>query len=182
MELQTDAIGDQSQNLVTELRTAEAFLDSRLQVTIDREEIQKLLNQVLSLKLRQQQLQDGLAERKSEEQLQELQTTQKHLETAVADYRQALNTEIEQARQIRFIAIARAREQAEAAIVVAQNHLTAIENQLETATDNLDELLTEENRFRSQYLIVYPTLVTGALFDRNFQPINTMAVIAKVLG
>ncbi|MGV0103729.1 Chromosome partition protein Smc [Nostoc sp. DSM 114160] len=164
LELQTDAIGDQSQNLVTELRTAEAFLDSRLQVTIDPEATQKLLNQVLSLKLRQQQLQDALTERKSEEQLQELQTTQKQLETAVADYRQGLNAEIEQARQIRFMAIARAREQAEAAIVVAQNHLTAIENQLETATDNLDELLTEENRFRSQYLIVYPILVTGALF------------------
>ncbi|WP_375511964.1 hypothetical protein [uncultured Nostoc sp.] len=164
LELQTDAIGDQSRNLVTELRTAEAFLDSRLQVTIDREASQKLLNQVLSLKLRQQQLQDGLAERKSEEQLQELQTTQKQLETAVADYRQALNAEIEQARQIRVMAIARAREQAEAAIAIAQNHLTAIENQLEKATDNLDELLTEENRFRSQYLIVYPTLVTAAIF------------------
>jgi hypothetical protein len=163
LELQTDAIGDQSQNLVTELRTAEAFLDSRLQVTIDREETQKLLNQVLSLKLRQQQLQDTLAERKSEEQQQELQTTQKQLETAVADYRQALNAEIEQTRQIRFLAIAGAREQAQAAIVVAQNHLTAIENQLETATDNLNELLAEENRFRSQYLLVCPILVTGAL-------------------
>ncbi|MEH2080454.1 MAG: hypothetical protein V7K89_10720 [Nostoc sp.] len=164
LELQTDAIGDQSQNLVTELRAAEAFLDSRLQVTIDHEATQKLLNQIVSLKLQQQQLQDALAQRKSEEQLQELQTTQKQLETAIAEYRQALNAEIEQARQIRFTAIARAREQAEAAIVVAQNHLTAIENQLETATDKLDELLTEENRFRSQYLIVYPTLVTGALF------------------
>ncbi|MEH2278031.1 MAG: hypothetical protein V7K40_25405 [Nostoc sp.] len=106
LELQTDAIGDQSQNLVTELRAAEAFLDSRLQVTIDKEATQKLLNQIVSLKLRQQQLQDALAERKSEEQLQELQTTQKQLETAIAEYRQALNAEIEQARQIRFMAIA----------------------------------------------------------------------------
>ncbi|MHC5826550.1 MAG: hypothetical protein ACYT04_64470, partial [Nostoc sp.] len=78
--------------------------------------------------------------------------------------RQGLNAEIEQTRQIRFIAIADAREQATAAIVVAQNHLTAIENQLETATDQLNELLTEENQFRSQYLVIYPILVATALF------------------
>ncbi|MHC5936775.1 hypothetical protein [Nostoc sp.] len=164
LELQTDAIGDQSQNLVTELRVAEAFLDSRLQVTINQEITQKLLNQILSLKSRQQQLQDILAERNSEEQLQELQTTQKQLDTAIADYRQGLNAEIEQTRKIRFIAIAGAREQAAAAIVVAQNHLTAIENQLETATDQLNELLAEENQFRSQYLVIYPILVATALF------------------
>ncbi|MEH2300615.1 MAG: hypothetical protein V7K88_16850 [Nostoc sp.] len=163
LELQTDAIGDQSQNLFTELRAAEAFLDSRLQVTIDQKATQNLLNQVLSLKLRQQQLQDILAERKSEEQLQELQTTQKQLETTIADYRQALNTEIEQARQIRFIAIAGAREQAAAAIVSSQNHLTLTENQLETATDQLNELLAEENKFRSQYLVIYPIFVATAL-------------------
>lgn len=164
LELQTDAIGDQSQNLVTELRVAEAFLDSRLQVTINQEITQKLLNKILSLKSRQQQLQDILGERNSEEQLQELQTTQKQLETAIADYRQGLNAEIEQARQNRFIAIAGAREQATAAIVVAQNHLTAIETQLETATDQLNELFTEENQFRSQYLVIYPILVATALF------------------
>ncbi|MEH2417842.1 hypothetical protein [Nostoc sp.] len=164
LELQTDAIGDQSQNLVTELRVAEAFLDSRLQVTINQEITQKLLNQILSLKSRQQQLQDILGERNSEEQLQELQTTQKQLDTAIADYRQGLNAEVEQTRQIRFIAIADAREQAAAAIVVAQNHLTAIENQLETATDQLNELLTEENQFRSQYLVIYPIFIATALF------------------
>ncbi|MBG1265761.1 hypothetical protein [Nostoc sp. WHI] len=164
LELQTDAIGDQSQNLVTELRVAEAFLDSRLQVTINQEITQKLLNQILSLKSRQQQLQNTLAERNSEEELQELQTTQKQLETAIADYRQELNAEIEQTRKNRFIAIAGAREQAAAAIVVAQNHLTAIENQLETATDQLSELLAEENQFRSQYLVIYPILVATALF------------------
>ncbi|MEH2447636.1 MAG: hypothetical protein V7K18_18220 [Nostoc sp.] len=163
LELQTDAIGDQSQNLVTELRAAEAFLDSRLQVTIDQEATQKLLNQVVSLKLRQQQLQDILAERKSEEQLQELQTTQKQLETAIAEYRQALNAEIEQARQIRFMAIARAREQAAAAIVSSQNHLTLTENQLETATDQLSELIAEENKFRSQYLVIYPIFLATTL-------------------
>ncbi|MBW4689659.1 MAG: hypothetical protein KME40_32345 [Komarekiella atlantica HA4396-MV6] len=163
LELQTDSVGDQSQNLVTELRAAEAFLDSRLQVTIDKETTQKLLNQILSLKLRQQELQDALAERKSEEQLQELQTTQKQLEMAIADYRQALNAEIEQAQKIRFMAIARAREQAEAAIAVAQNHLTAIESQLETATVQLSELLGEENKFRSQYLIIYPIFLFAIL-------------------
>ncbi|MEH2259982.1 hypothetical protein [Nostoc sp.] len=163
LELQTDAIGDQSQNLVTELRAAEAFLDSRLQITIDKEATQKLLNQVVSLKLRQQQLEDILAERKSEEQLQELQTTQKQLETAIAEYRQALNAEIEQARKIRFMAIAGAREQAAAAIVSSQNHLTLTENQLETATDQLSELLAEENKFRSQYLVIYPIFLATAL-------------------
>lgn len=141
----------------------EAFLDSRLKVTIDQEATQKLLNQVLSLKLRQQQLQDVLAERKSEEQQQELQTTQKQLETAITEYRQALNAEIEQARQIRFIAIAHAREQAEAVIVSSQNLLTLTENQLETATDQLNELLAEENQFRSQYLVIYPIFVATAL-------------------
>ncbi|MCX7593050.1 MAG: hypothetical protein N2235_04680 [Fischerella sp.] len=164
LELQTDSISDQPQNLITELRAAEAFLDSRLQVTIDREATQNLLNQIFSLKLRRQQLQYALDEKKSNQQLQELQTIQEQLETAIAEYRQALNTEIEQARQIRFMAIARAREQAEAAIVVAQKHLTAIENQLETATDNLNELLAEESRFRSQYLVIYPTLIAVALF------------------
>jgi hypothetical protein len=164
LELQTDAIGDQSQNLVTELRVAEAFLDSRLQVTINQEITQKLLNQILSLKSRQQQLQNTLAERNSEEQLQELQTTQKQLETAIAEYRQELNAEIEQTRKNRFLAIAGAREQAASAIAVAQNHLTAIEKQLETATDQLDELLAEQNQFRSQYLVVYPIIVATALF------------------
>ncbi|MEH2069872.1 MAG: hypothetical protein V7K47_17215 [Nostoc sp.] len=164
LELQTDSIGDRSRNLVTELRAAEAFLDSRLQVIIDKETTQNLFNQVFSLKLRRQQLQDALAEGNSQELLQEIQAIQEQLETAIAEYRQALNAEIEQARQIRPQAIARAREQAQAAINVAQNHLTAIENQLETATDNLNELLAEENRFRSQYLVIYPTLVTVGLF------------------
>ncbi|MFQ4143502.1 hypothetical protein [Chlorogloeopsis sp. ULAP02] len=163
LELKTDSINDKPQNLITELRAAEAFLDSRLQVTIEREATQNLLKQVLSLKLRRQQLQDSSDERKSEQQLQELQTIQEQLETAIAEYRQALNTEIEQARQIRFMAIARAREQVETAIIVAQKNLTAIENQLETATDNLNELLAQESRFRSQYLVIYPTLMVVAL-------------------
>ncbi|MBW4573566.1 MAG: hypothetical protein KME31_38115 [Tolypothrix carrinoi HA7290-LM1] len=66
--------------------------------------------------------------------------------------------------QTPLVAIARAREKMKEAIVVAQNHLTAIENQLETATDKLNELRAEENRFRAQYLIIYPILVTAALF------------------
>lgn len=163
LELQPDSLGDKSQNLVTKLRDSEAFLDSRLQVIIDKEPTKILLNQVLSLKLKRQQLQDALAEGNLEELLPEIAKTQEQLETVIADYRQALNAEIEQARQIRVSAIARAREEAEKAILVAKNHLNAIENQLENATDNLNELLAEENKFRNHYLIIYPIFAAATL-------------------
>jgi hypothetical protein len=163
LELQTDSISEQPRNLVTELHTAEAFLDSRLEVKIDREPTKNLLNRILSLRGRRQQLQDAVITSNPEAQLQEIQTIQEQLETAIADYRQAFNAEIEQARQMRLQAIARAQSEAESAITVAQNHLTAIENQLETATDNLNELLAEESRFRTQYLIIYPSFVVGVL-------------------
>jgi hypothetical protein len=158
LELHTDSISDQPENLVTQLRAAEGFLDSRLQVTIDRETSKKLLNQVLSLKLQRQQLQDVSPEGSAE-----LQKLQEQLEIAIADYRQALNAEIEQARQIRVMAIAQAREKASAAIDASQKHLNAIESQLESSTDTLNELLAEESRFRTQYLVVFPTLVAVAL-------------------
>ncbi|OUL35597.1 hypothetical protein BV372_10720 [Nostoc sp. T09] len=158
LELQTDSISDQPENLFTQLRAAEAFLDSKLQVTIDKETSKKLLNQVLSLKLQRQQLQDV-----SPEGSLELQKIQEQLETVIADYRQALNAEIEHARQIRVMAIAQAREKASAAIDASQKHLNAIENQLESSTDKLNELLAEESRFRTQYLVVFPILVAVAL-------------------
>jgi uncharacterized protein YaaW (UPF0174 family) len=164
LELQTDSISNQPQNLITELRAAEASLDSRLQVTVDKEATKKLLNQILALKLQRQQLQDALAERTSSELLTELQTIQEQLEIAIADYRLALNVEIEQARQIRASAMTSAREQAEQAIVVAQNHLTAIENKIEKATDKLNELILEKIRFRNQFFVIYPILIAVTLF------------------
>ncbi|MBW4642021.1 MAG: hypothetical protein KME23_03210 [Goleter apudmare HA4340-LM2] len=162
LELQTDSMSEQPQNLITELQAVEAFLDSKLEVKIDRETSKNLLNQILSLRGRRQQLQDTFTTRTPEEQQQEIQIIQELLETAIADYRQAFNAEIEQARQIRLQAIAHTREKAEAAITVAQNHINAIENQLETATDNLNELLAEESRFRTQYLIIYPCFVVAS--------------------
>ncbi|MEA5617727.1 hypothetical protein VB711_07735 [Cronbergia sp. UHCC 0137] len=159
LELQTESISEQPQNLVTELRITEAFLDSRLEIKIDQENTQNLLNQVLSLKLRRQQLHDSLGQFSSEEIALEIETTQEQLETAIAEYRQALNIEVDQARKIRLIAIARAREKAQETIIIVQKHLTSIENQIHTATDHLNELLEEESFFRYQYLFIYPLVV-----------------------
>ncbi|MBD2358508.1 hypothetical protein H6G41_28510 [Tolypothrix sp. FACHB-123] len=154
LELQTDSISEQPENLVTQLRFAEAFLDSRLQVTIDKEASKKLLNQVLSLKLQRQQLQDSTVENSSE-----VDKIQEQLETAIADYKQAVNTESEQARQLRVIAIAHARETAREEINQSQKHLSGIENQLESHTDKLSELLAEESLFRTKYLVIFPSIV-----------------------
>ncbi len=155
LELQTDEARDTSHNLVTQLRAAEALFDTKLQVTIDNEATKKLLNEVLSLKLRQQQLQDNITEGNHQE-LQELQTILEQLRTATDEYQKAANAEIESANQMRVSARKQAREEAEAAIISTQKHLTVTENQLETTTDKLTELLAEESRFRNQHLIIYP--------------------------
>ncbi|MBW4603396.1 MAG: hypothetical protein KME29_28485 [Calothrix sp. FI2-JRJ7] len=162
LELQTDEARDQSHNLVTELRAAEAFFDTKLQVTIDNEATKKLLNEVLSLKLRQQQLQDNVTEGNHHE-LQQLQTILEQLRTATDEYQKAANAEIESANQIRAQARKQAREEAEAAIIATQKHLTATENQLETTTDKLTELLAEESRFRNQHLVIYPIFFAVSL-------------------
>ncbi|MTJ14373.1 hypothetical protein FJR11_17665 [Anabaena sp. UHCC 0187] len=159
LELQTDAISEQPQNLITELRSIEGFLDSRLEVTINREKTQNLLNQILSLRGKRQQLQESLAELNSSELLEELQTTQKQLENTISEYRQAVNTEIEQARQIRITAVERARDQVKQNIDSVEKQLNFLEKEIETATDKLDQILTKETEFRNKYLIVYPTLV-----------------------
>ncbi|MBD2447344.1 hypothetical protein H6G76_09210 [Nostoc sp. FACHB-152] len=159
LELQSDSISDRPENLVTELRAAEAFLDSKLQVTINRENSQNLLNEIFNLKWQRQQLQDTVAETNSEAASQELQKIQEKLQVAVTDYHQAINTEIEQIRQTRLVAIDDARTKAQAAITLAQKQLNSLENQLEIATDQLNELLAEESRFRSLYLIICPAIV-----------------------
>ncbi|WP_242071937.1 hypothetical protein [Nostoc sp. FACHB-110] len=159
VELQSESISDRPENLVTELRAAEAFLDSKLQVIINKENSQNLLNEIFNLKWQRQQLQDTLAETNSEAATQELQKIQEKLQVAVTDYHQAINTEIEQTRQTRLVAIDDARTKAQAAITLAQKQLNSLENQLETATDQLNELLAEESRFRSFYLIICPAVV-----------------------
>jgi hypothetical protein len=159
IELQSESISDRPENLVTELRAAEAFLDSKLQVTINKENSQNLLNEIFNLKWQRQQLQDTLAETNSEAATQELQKIQEKLQVAVTDYHQAINTEIEQIRQNRLVAIDDARTKAQAAITLAQKQLNSLENQLEIATDQLNELLAEESRFRSLYLIIFPAVV-----------------------
>ncbi len=157
LELQSDTPRDQCYNLVTELRVTEAFLDSRLQVTINNETTKKLLNEILSLKLRQQQLQDNSTQ-------EELQGIAEQLKTAIADYQKAANAEIEQARQLRVQGRTQANEQATKAIAASEKHLTVTESHLETATDKLNELLAEESRFRNQYLVIYPALIGVVLF------------------
>ncbi len=152
LELQSDTPRDQCYNLVTELRVTEAFLDSRLQVTINNETTKKLLNEILSLKLRQQQLQDNSTQ-------EELQAIAEQLKTAIADYQKAANAEIEQARQLRLQGRTQANEQATKAIAASEKHLTVTESHLETATDKLNELVAEESRFRNQYLVIYPALI-----------------------
>lgn len=163
LELQTESISDHPENLITELRAAEAFLDSRLQITINRENSQKLLNQVLALKSQRQQLQDTLVETNSEALTQDLHKIQEQLQVAVADYHQAINTEIEQARQTRIAAIDDARIKAQTAINQAQKQLNSLENQYEIATDQLNELIAEENHFRSLYLVICPGVVAISL-------------------
>ncbi|OKH56369.1 hypothetical protein NIES2101_00905 [Calothrix sp. HK-06] len=163
LELQTDEARDQSHNLVTELRGTEAFFDTKLQVVIDNEATKKLLNEVLSLKLRQQQLQDNISEGNHQE-LQQLQTILEQLRAATEEYQKAANAEIESANQIRVAARKQARQEAEAAILATQKHLTVTENQLETITDKLTELLAEESRFRNQHLVIYPIFFVISLF------------------
>jgi hypothetical protein len=159
LELKTDLISEQPQNLITELRNLEGLLDSRLEVTINRENTQNLLNQILSLRGKRQQLQESLNEVNSPESLEELQTTQEQLENTISEYRQAVNTEIEQARQIRITAVERARNQAKENINSVENQLNMLETAIENATDKLDQLLTKETEFQNQYLIVYPSLI-----------------------
>jgi hypothetical protein len=159
LELQTNSITEQPQNLITELHAAEATLDAKLQVTINNETTKNLLNQILSLKLRRQQLQATLTDDSSSEQLQELHKIQEQLEIAISEYQQALNAEIEEARQIRITAIASTRQKAEEAINQAQNYLNTIENQLEKATDKLNDLLAEESRFLFRSLVILPTFI-----------------------
>ncbi|MEJ1939162.1 hypothetical protein WDZ92_53870, partial [Nostoc sp. NIES-2111] len=79
------------------------------------------------------------------------------------DYHQAINAELEQARQTRIVAIDDARSKAHTAINQAQKQLTFLENQLETATDQLNELLAEESRFRALYLVIFPAVVVVSL-------------------
>jgi hypothetical protein len=163
LELQTDTPRDQCYNLVTELRAAEAFFDSRLQVTIDNEASKKQLNEVLSLKLRQQQIQDSL-DRGNLEELEELQTTNEQLREAIANYTKTANAEIEQARQLRVIGRTQANEEAAKAIAASEKHLTITQSHLETATDKLTELFAESGCFRNQYLVIYPALIGVVLF------------------
>ncbi|MBW4672368.1 MAG: hypothetical protein KME60_34360 [Cyanomargarita calcarea GSE-NOS-MK-12-04C] len=156
LELQNNTPRDQCYNLVTQLRAAEAFLDSRLQVKIDNETTKNLLNEILSLQLRQQQLQDSSTQ-------EELQTIAEQLRTAIADYQKASNAEIEQARQLRIMGRTQANEQDSKAIAASEKHLTVTESHLETATDKLNESIAEKSRFRNQYLVIYPALIAAVL-------------------
>jgi hypothetical protein len=159
LELKTDIINEQPQNLITQLRVVEAFLDEQLEVNIDRKRTQNLINQILNLRLKRQQLQENFTESNSSELLAELQTTQTQLENTISEYRQAVNTEIEQARQIRMIAVERAREQARENIDRVEKQLNFIETEIENATDKLDHLIIKETEFKNKYLFVYPALV-----------------------
>lgn len=163
LELQGESISDRPENLITELRATEAFLDSRLQVIIDKENSQNLLNQIFHLKSQRQQLQDTGTDHHSEAIIQELDKIQEQLQVAVTDYHQAVNAELEQSRQTRIVAIDDARSQAHTAIHQTQKQLTSLENQLETATDQLNELLAEESRFRALYLVIFPAVVVVSL-------------------
>jgi hypothetical protein len=148
---------------LTELRAAEALFDSKLQVTIDNEASKKQLNEVLSFKLRQQQIQDNL-DRGNLEELEKLQTTNEHLRESIANYIKAANAEIEEARQLRVIGRTQANEEAAKAIAASEKHLTVTQSHLETATDKLTDLLAEEGHFRNQYLVLYPALIGVFLF------------------
>jgi hypothetical protein len=159
LELKTDIINEQPQNLITELRVIEGLLDDKLQVNIDREKTQNLLNKILTLRVKRQQLQDNFREFNTSTILEELQATQTQLDQTITEYSQAVNTEIEQARQIRMIAVERAREQAKENIDRVEKQLKILETEIENATDKLDHLIIKETEFKNKYLFVYPALV-----------------------
>jgi hypothetical protein len=163
LELQAESISDRPENLITELRAAEAFLDSRLQVTINKENSQKLLNQVFTLKSQRQQLQDTVVTSNSQALTEELHKIQEELQEGVGEYHKAINTEIEATRQTRLVAIDDARSKFQAAINVAHKQLNSLENQHEKAIDQLNELIAEEKHFRSLYCVLFPSVVAIAL-------------------
>lgn len=163
LELQTESISDRPENLVTELHTAEAFLDSRLQIKINQENSQKLLAQFFNLKWQRQQLQDNLSETNSEAIIQEIDKFKEQLKDTVTEYHKAITAELEQARQTRLVTIDDTRSKIQSAINIAQKQLNSLENKLETATDQLNELILEENQFRSLYLIIFPSVIAIAL-------------------
>ncbi|MCF4969074.1 hypothetical protein [Nostoc sp. CMAA1605] len=186
LELQTESISDRPENLITELRAAEAFLDTRLQIKINQENSQKLLNQFFTLKSQRQQLQDTVSANSSELLNQDLQKIQEQLRLVVTDYHQAINTEIEQIRQTRSLAIEDARAKALTEISQTQKQLHYLENQYEIATDQLNELIAEENRFRSLYLVVFPAVVAiaviGILLITGLFSQSTLWVLLQQIG
>lgn len=159
LELKTDIINEQPQNLITELRVIESLLDDKLQVNIDREKTQNLMTQILALRVKRQQLQDNFREFNTSAILEELKATQKQLDQTISEYSQAVNTEFEQGRQIRMLAVERAREQARENIDQVEKQLKFLEIELENATDKLDHLIIKETEFKNKYLFVYPALV-----------------------
>ncbi|TAE61308.1 MAG: hypothetical protein EAZ76_02730 [Nostocales cyanobacterium] len=159
LELKSDIINEQPQNLMTELYVIEGLLDDKLQVNINRETSQNFLNEILALRVKRQQLQENFREFNTSAILAELQATQTQLDKTIAEYSQAVNTEIEQARQIRIIAVEHAREQAREKIEQVEKQLNFLETEIENYTDKLDYLIIQETEFKNKYLFVYPALV-----------------------
>ena len=191
--LQSDAITDRPQNLVTEQRGAEGTLDSQLGIAASNERTDALLDEINDLRSQLDGLRTTLRllpasanesgdqeapEDKSheteadsaspdanrEKALAEVKQIKERITAASTEYKSVINHEDQINRRARFEAIERVRAATAQAIIAAETKVGETGDKLSKARLTLEELQEARRQFARRYFIWYPSIALVVAF------------------
>lgn len=186
--IQADLLGEDPQNLITERRAAEAVLDRRLGVVIDRQATNALLEQVDELRANMQALQTSLRlapspagtptgetvntpaqqqsvpEEDRRQLLAELETNEQQLQVLKHEYPRVLERENRVADRQRREARKTVTEEKARVVGELETQLINLGDELHAARRVLAELKEERRLYLHRMIKVYPTLTAMILF------------------
>jgi hypothetical protein len=167
--LHANTLAEPPQNFFTDLSAAEAMLDAKLGVEIDRSTTDLSIKHVndLSNRLADLEMADKISDESLESEhrdlLAEIEATRAEIVSASATYVRDLIAEDRAANELRYAAKDTARSNRAQAVADAEHEIISVAQLLNAARLNLDDKQQQRHQFLVRHFIVYPA-VAAALF------------------
>lgn len=208
--LQANTLAERPQNFFTDLLTAQAMMDTKLGVEVDRSKTESAMKHVNDLNNRLADLENTLLMTKSRaldgsstedatgaepdnkavETLQsehrnvlsEIEETRSEIGSASASYVRDLLAEERTANELRYEAKDRARSNRTQAVADAEQEIIRVDEQLNRARMNLEDKQQQRHQFLVRHFIIYPAVATLLLIVPALASFFGISLAAALIG
>ena len=208
--LHANTLGERPQNFFTDLSAAEAMLDTKLGIEIDRSKTELSMKQVNDLNNRLADLENTLLLTKSRDSdgssieketdaepdnraveslqsdrrnlLSEIEETRSEIESVSATYMRDLIVEERTANELRYEAKDKARSNCAQAVVDAEQEIARVAQLLTRARMDLEDKQQQRHQFLVRHFIVYPGVATLLLIVPALASLFGISFAASLIG